>query len=69
MNTTYDNGASMLAAPATRSLSAAAGGRLWAAVIAGAMGLLVLYGAGFANSATIHNATHDTRHAFSFPCH
>jgi cobalt transporter subunit CbtB len=59
----------MLAAPATRSLSAAAGGRLWAAVIAGLMGLLVLYGAGFANSATIHNAAHDARHAFGFPCH
>ena len=69
MNTTHNRGALMLAAPATRSLSAITGNRLWAAVIAGAMGLLFLYGAGFANSATIHNAAHDARHAFSFPCH
>ena len=69
MNTTYDSGASMLATPAARILSAVTGSRLWAAVIAGLMGLLVLYGAGFANSATIHNAAHDARHAFGFPCH
>jgi len=24
---------------------------------------------GFANSATVHNAAHDTRHAMAFPCH
>ena len=69
MNTTYDSGASMLATPAARILSAVTGSCLWAAVIAGLMGLLVLYGAGFANSATIHNAAHDARHAFGFPCH
>lgn len=24
---------------------------------------------GFANSAAVHNAAHDTRHAMAFPCH
>ena len=32
-------------------------------------GAFVIYGVGFAGSATIHNAAHDVRHAFAFPCH
>jgi cobalt transporter subunit CbtB len=32
-------------------------------------GLFLLYGAGFAQSATLHDAAHDARHAFAFPCH
>jgi len=31
--------------------------------------LFVLYGVGFAQPELLHNAAHDTRHAFSFPCH
>ncbi len=33
------------------------------------IGIGVLFVAGFANSATLHNATHDSRHAAGFPCH
>jgi cobalt transporter subunit CbtB len=33
------------------------------------LGVFVLLGVGFAGSTTIHNAAHDTRHAFAFPCH
>jgi len=33
------------------------------------MGLGVLFIAGFANSTTLHDATHDVRHAAGFPCH
>ncbi len=37
------------------------------------LGLLLaaflIFGVGFANSSTIHNAAHDTRHSVSFPCH
>lgn len=33
------------------------------------LGTFLLLGVGFLHSATIHNAAHDTRHAFSFPCH
>lgn len=39
---------------------------VFAALIVGAF--LVL-SAGFAHSNTVHNATHDARHAFAFPCH
>ena len=40
-----------------------------AALVAALLGLFMLYGVGFANPATLHNAAHDTRHAFAFPCH
>jgi len=33
------------------------------------LGAFILYGVGFAGPAAIHNATHDVRHAFTFPCH
>jgi cobalt transporter subunit CbtB len=32
-------------------------------------GTFLLLGAGFANSAALHSAAHDGRHALSFPCH
>lgn len=40
-----------------------------AALAAVLLGGLILYGTGFANSATLHNAAHDSRHVLSFPCH
>jgi cobalt transporter subunit CbtB len=33
------------------------------------LGVLILFGAGFAGPQMIHNAAHDTRHTFVFPCH
>ena len=33
------------------------------------LGTIMLFGAGFANSAAVHNAAHDTRHSQGFPCH
>ena len=39
------------------------------ALFAAILGFFILYGVGFAGSATIHNAAHDARHAFAFPCH
>ena len=33
------------------------------------LGSVILYGAGFVNSAVVHNAAHDIRHAQGFPCH
>ena len=32
-------------------------------------GLFLLFGTGFAQSGMLHNAAHDARHAFAFPCH
>lgn len=39
------------------------------AIFAVAFGLFMVYGVGFAHPSTIHNAAHDARHAFAFPCH
>jgi cobalt transporter subunit CbtB len=33
------------------------------------LGTIILYGAGFVNTAAVHNAAHDTRHSQGFPCH
>lgn len=41
----------------------------WRGVLALLLGLLVVVGAGFAHPTALHNATHDTRHAFGLPCH
>ena len=43
--------------------------RVPAAVVAMLLGVFVIYGVGFAQPAEIHNAAHDGRHAFAFPCH
>jgi cobalt transporter subunit CbtB len=39
------------------------------AVLALVFGVFMVLGTGFAQSSTIHNAAHDARHAFTFPCH
>ena len=33
------------------------------------LGLLLLYAVGFAQTEILHDAAHDTRHSFMFPCH
>jgi cobalt transporter subunit CbtB len=33
------------------------------------LGAFLLLGAGFAPIAIAHNAAHDARHSFAFPCH
>jgi cobalt transporter subunit CbtB len=42
---------------------------LSAAALCAALGLFLLYGVGFAHPEALHNAAHDSRHAFAFPCH
>ncbi len=47
-------------------------GRLVAAVpalLAIIFGVLLLYGAGFAQPSAVHDAAHDLRHSLAFPCH
>jgi cobalt transporter subunit CbtB len=34
-----------------------------------ALGIVLLFVAGFAQSEALHNSTHDTRHAAGFACH
>lgn len=43
--------------------------RLWPALSAALLGLVIIYGAGFAPQSAAHNAAHDTRHSAGFPCH
>lgn len=50
------------------SISSALSPRL-PALFALAFGALVVFGVGFASPSTIHNAAHDARHSFAFPCH
>ena len=40
-----------------------------AIALAALIGVGLIFVAGFANSATIHDAAHDQRHAIGFPCH
>jgi cobalt transporter subunit CbtB len=54
---------SALRAPA--ALFAAAAPALLAIVL----GAFLVLGVGFAAPAAIHNAAHDVRHAYAFPCH
>jgi cobalt transporter subunit CbtB len=51
------------------AIAATTGSSRWSALAALVLGLLVAFGAGFASPTAIHNATHDTRHAFGLPCH
>lgn len=43
--------------------------RIAATLAAALLGTFLVYGVGLANSDTMHNAAHDGRHAFAFPCH
>ncbi|WP_424363052.1 CbtB domain-containing protein [Methylocystis parvus] len=54
---------------AVRSLATSKIETLKAAFVALVIGLGLVYGAGFANSESVHDAAHDSRHALSFPCH
>ena len=56
-------------AAAVRALATSRVETLKAAFVALVMGLGLVYGAGFANSESVHDAAHDSRHALSFPCH
>jgi cobalt transporter subunit CbtB len=38
-------------------------------LLVGFLGVGLLFTAGFANSAVMHDAAHDTRHSIGFPCH
>lgn len=40
----------------------------WPALLAALLGLVILYGVGFA-PLEAHNAAHDARHSAAFPCH
>lgn len=52
------------------SLSVPGEARRIAAAAAGLLlGVFLILGAAFASPGALHDAAHDTRHAFSVPCH
>lgn len=57
----------------TRAIHAEAGAalseRLIAAAVAALLGAFLIFGVGFAHPEAIHEAAHDSRHSFAFPCH
>lgn len=55
--------------PSSATATGARSGRLAAVLFAALFGGLMIFGAGLANSDGLHNAAHDARHAFGFPCH
>lgn len=48
---------------------AATSDRALAIVLAGFLGLALVFMSGFAGSDVLHNAAHDFRHANNTPCH
>jgi cobalt transporter subunit CbtB len=51
------------------ALSSAKSGTLAPAILTILFGLFLIWGVGFSNIASIHNAAHDVRHSSGFPCH
>jgi cobalt transporter subunit CbtB len=45
------------------------GSAAWPILGAIALGIAVLFAAGFADPHAIHEAAHDARHTLNFPCH
>ena len=43
--------------------------KLLPAALAAAIGVILVYGAGFAETEALHNAAHDARHSAAMPCH
>jgi cobalt transporter subunit CbtB len=53
-----------------RSIGVETSLRLLAAPVAALLlGLFLVVGAGFSPISVVHNAAHDSRHSFAFPCH
>jgi cobalt transporter subunit CbtB len=54
----------------SRTIGAETSLRLLAAPAAALLlGLFLVLGAGFSPISVVHNAAHDSRHSFAFPCH
>jgi cobalt transporter subunit CbtB len=53
----------------TTAVAVAQSSKKWQAAVALLFGVLIVFVAGFASPSVLHNATHDTRHAFGLPCH
>ncbi|MDX3925281.1 MAG: CbtB-domain containing protein [Shinella sp.] len=58
-----------MAASTVSSVSLSYSDRLLAGLAALLIGGFLVFGAGLANSAVLHDTAHDTRHSYGFPCH
>ncbi|MCZ4289236.1 CbtB domain-containing protein [Hoeflea alexandrii] len=59
----------MTAKSVSLSLTDRNGARTVAGLMALVIGSILVFGVGLANSQTLHDAAHDTRHSYGFPCH
>lgn len=59
----------MARARTATSTASARQAALPAVIFAALLGTLFVFGAGFAAPEVLHNAAHDARHSFAFPCH
>ena len=53
----------------TLSLTDRISARTVAGLMALVIGSILVFGVGLANSQALHDAAHDTRHSYGFPCH
>jgi cobalt transporter subunit CbtB len=53
----------------TTSTSVKSASSLMSVIFVAAMGIALLFAAGHAQSAALHDSAHDIRHATGFPCH
>ncbi len=58
-----------MAPRAIHATEVSATGTVLAAVAALLLGSFLIFGVGFAGPTSLHNAAHDGRHSFAFPCH
>ncbi len=59
----------MAARTIAKTAAPAVSARIQAGILSLLLGAFLVWGAGLANSAALHDAAHDTRHAYGFPCH
>jgi cobalt transporter subunit CbtB len=59
----------MTTAPDSRPIVLTPARTLVPAVLAMVLGGFIIAAVGFAGSEVLHNAAHDSRHSFAFPCH
>lgn len=64
-----DNPTTSTRVPTSTRAAAGAAAAILPAVLAILVGTFLIYGVGFASPMAVHNAAHDTRHSFTFPCH
>jgi cobalt transporter subunit CbtB len=58
-----------MATTQVKSIPLSLNDRITAGIVALLLGSFLVFGAGLANSAVLHDTAHDVRHSYGFPCH